>query len=322
MGARLVIVLVLGLWCTVLATGNDTLLLERIAITTRASAISPSKVEAALALAARLSQRCTLLTLRDSTVRRWPSTLHASLEWRSSLQGGTMSVALDRFENLLRVELTFRHAQQERRGIGYALVRHRWENSDEPLLDPALLEASQRALAIALGDSLLYGASNGSTVVFPATLAVVTNIELRDDPSLLPRWELFEDALATSYSGILAAITAAQRSPYYVTLDIDTRDSIYAQFRLYEPEPTMPPSQQELQALVYFGIEAVINGTLERTQQGALLQLRLYRIEGGKTLRLVRQIERVLSDDSRVRYLETVAALVEELLRLPLPPAQ
>lgn len=70
MGSRLVIVLVLGLWCTVQATGDDTLLLERIAITRRASAVSPAKIEAALILAARLSRRYTLLPLRDSVVQR------------------------------------------------------------------------------------------------------------------------------------------------------------------------------------------------------------------------------------------------------------
>lgn len=322
MGSRLVIVLVLGLWCTVQATGDDTLLLERIAITRRASAVSPAKIEAALILAARLSRRYTLLPLRDSVVQRGEDTSHGAVNWASSPQGGILNLTLDRFENLLRVELTLRRAHFERQGIGYALVRHRWENSDTPLIDPALLEATQRALAIALGDSLLYARRDSNAAVLPAALAVVTHIELRNDPSLLPRWELFDDALATSYSGILAAITAAQRSPHYVTLDIDTRDSIYAQFRLYEPEPTMPPSQQELRALAYFGIEAVISGSLERTQQGALLRVRLYRLGGGETLQLVGQRERVLREDSRVQYLETVATLVKELLHTPLPPTR
>ncbi|RMF33919.1 MAG: hypothetical protein D6747_05940 [Chlorobiota bacterium] len=299
---------------------HERVLLESIAVTERAQ-LPPQKIEAGLVLAFQASARYELVTLRDSVaqqLRRAGISVDSiavvlGARWRASVE-------CDRFENLLRTELVLRSPAEVRRGIGYGLIRHRWARSDEPVADPALLEALERALCVAVGDTLLYARTDSASGIRPAALVAVTSMELRDNPSVLPRWELFEDAIATSYSGVLAAITGAQRSPWAVTLDVDTRDSIYAQFRLYGAEPLMPPSEQELAALAFFGVEAVVSGALVRTTEGARIELRLWRIGANGSRTLIRQREALLNDDSKVKYLETVAELGKALLAEPLPP--
>lgn len=310
MGARLVALgALLALCMGSIVWGQPvTVSLGSIAIVSGCQQINPAKVEAALTLALQASQRFHLTNIPDTLP---PA---ASTPERSAC---TLHTRIDCFQSLLRAEIQLVFTDTTQRGTGYGLVRHRWEESQQPLADPALLEAIERALCSAAGDSLLY-VRHDSTAVRPASLVAVTNIELRDNPSL-PRWELFEDALATSYSGILAAITGAQQAPAYVVLDIDTRDSIYAHFRLYEPEPGMPPSKEELAALDYFGVDAIISGSLKRTVDGAVLELRLMRIRPNGTVAEVARVERTLTDDSRVAYLEAIARAARELLRSPLP---
>lgn len=320
MVAGLVLLCSLAAWSA--QPSRERVLLESIAVTERAK-LSPQKIEAGLVLAFRTSGRYELTTLHDSIAQQ----LHhagISLDSIATALGARWraSIECDRFEHLLRAELVFRSGGQTRRGIGYGLIRHRWAESDEPVADPALLEAIERALCVAVGDTLLYARNDSAIGVRPAALVTVTSMELRDNPSVLPLWEIFEDAIATSYSGVLAAITGAQRSPWFVTLDQDTRDSMYAQFRFYEPESLMPPSQQELAALEFFGIDAVISGALVRTPEGARIELRLWRIGANGSRTLIRQREAVLDADSRVKYLETVANLASALLADPLPPAR
>jgi len=322
-GTRVVALLFVG--CVLAAWGappDETVFLERIAVTEQAQ-LSPQKVEAGLALAMRLSGRYHLVTMRDSVVRHlrhqgipvdsMPAVLNA--RWLAQVE-------CDRFENLLRAKIVLRSQTQTQIGVGFGLIRHRWSQSDDPVPDPALLEALERALCVAVGDTLLYARKDSVHGTRPAGLLAVTSMELQDNPSVVPRWELFEDAIATSYSGVLAAITGAQRSRWFLALDLDTRDSIYAQARLYGPEPLMPPTQQELAALAFFGVEAVMSGVFVRTPEGARVELRLWSIRTDGSRTLIRQRTAQLDEDSRVRYLETVASLAEALLAEPLSAAK
>lgn len=297
------------------ADDAERVLLTRIERTANCVDIAPQKVEAGAVLAFRLSGRYELVTPGDSLAGALgaASSLDSiaarlGIEWQAAIR-------LDRFQNLLRAEIELRRGDRLRSGSGFALVRHRWEEGDRPLADPALLEALQRALCVAVGDSALY-TRNDSDGVRPAPLVAVTSIELRNNPSL-PNWELFDDAIATSYSGVLAAITGGQRSRRSIVLDLDTRDSMYALFKLYEPEPGMPPSREEIAALAYFGVEAIVSGMLERTNDGATLELRLYRIAPDGSAQLVARRRRSIGDDGRVLYLTTVAETAEELLSAP-----
>ncbi|MCX7929500.1 MAG: hypothetical protein N2663_02095 [Chlorobi bacterium] len=318
MGTRLVaialVIFALPYWCS--AADTALVFLSRIEITSRCADIEPHKVQAGAILAFELSRQYRLLTASDSIVRalRDAAVPSDSIAARAGA-ARQVTIRLDCFQNLLRADIELRGSNTRRSGTGYALVRHRWEQNDRPLRDPAVLEALQRAVCVATGDSTLYSRLD-STAVRPATLVAVTSMELQDNPSL-PLWELFEDAIATCYSGVLAAITGGQRSRHYVVLDLDTRDSMYAFFKLYEPEPAMPPSKEEIAALAYFGVNAIVSGTLERTTDGALLELRLYRIASNGTTQFVARRRRSISDDSRVAYLTTVAEVAEELLSSP-----
>ncbi|GIV54787.1 MAG: hypothetical protein KatS3mg039_1305 [Candidatus Kapaibacterium sp.] len=310
MGARLVnrAALILFCLCSIGRGQPAKMLLGSVAITSRCTdAITSAKAEAALALALENSGQYHLVTYRDLHQRGHDTgSIHASLPSRR------IQVRIDCFHNLLRADIELVLPDTMRRGSGYSLIRHRWEQSDQLLADPALLEAIERAFCVASGDWFLY-ARRDSAGVRPASLLAVTNLEIRDNPSL-PQWELFTDAITTSYSGILAAITGGQRAPGYVVLDVDTRDSIYAHFRLYEPEPGMPPSRQEIAALAYFGVEALMSGWLERTAAGARLELRLLDTHPDGSVSLRARVERQLNDDSRVAFLEAIAAAAKELL--------
>ncbi len=310
MGARLVkrAFLVLACASSIGWAQSVDIALESTAVVATCSAITPQKVEAALALALEQSGRYRL-------VMRSQTSLHDSS--RPAPVTSKLRARINCFQNLVRADIELQKSDTLQRGSGYGLVRHRWEQSDQPLADPALLHAIKRAFCVATGDSLLYMRGDSTSAVYPAALVAVTSLEIRDNPSL-PRWELFDDNIATSYSGILAAITGGQRSSSYVVLDIDTRDSIYAHFRLYEPEPGMPPSQQEIAALAYFGVEAIVSGWLERTTTGARIVLRLLRAYPDGRTELLAQVERTLDDDSRVAYLLAIANAAEELLARPL----
>ena len=286
--------------------------------------LAASKLEAALTLALEVTGRYSVVpvAVRDSLVQLLqhrgepPTALAVAREL--GCQGVCFALA-ERFVHLLRVEVVFRWGPafaEEHRGVGYALVRHVWVGSGEPLYDPALLEAAQRAIAVACGDSGLYSKHEPPLRVFPAAVLAVSGLAYVDAPDM-PRWQLFAREVVTSYEAVLEAIDTARHHPHYVVCDIDTRDSIYARAGFFEPENYNPPTPQELSLLAQMGVEYVLTGRFLRVPEGARLSLELYRLRwvGGSLVpEYLRSVEGSVVEDSSRALRRTVRQLVGELL--------
>lgn len=286
--------------------------------------LSPTKLEAALTLALELTERYRVVpvAVRDSIVSALsregiPPT---ALEVAHRLNCSALCFALaERFVHLVRVEVVLRWGpsfEPEQRGVGYALARYARRDSDEPLYDPVLLEAAQRALATALGDSMLYAQREPPFRVYPAAVLAVSSIAYVDDPHL-PPWQLFAQKTVTSYDAVLNIIDTARFHPRFVVCDIDTRDSIYATGKWLEPENYNPPTSLELQLLERMGVEHIVSGSFYRIPNGGQLQLGLYRLRRkGDTVipELLRSTEALVTEDSVSAFRTTLRHLTGQLL--------
>lgn len=286
------------------------------------SDIAATKLEAALALAFELTGRYSLVPtpVRDSLVESLLQAGHRPTALAVAQRLGCRAICFalaERFVHLLRVELVLRWAptfELEQRGTGYALVRHVWLPSGELLPDPALLEAAQRAVAAALGDSTLYAELEPPFRISPASLLAVGSIAYSDDPQL-PTWKLFQEKVVTSYDAVLNIIDTARFHPRLVVCDIDTRDSIYARGGWMEPENYNPPAGTELELLARMGVEYYVSGSFERFSDGALLRLELYRLSSNGThLQRVGSVEGSVTEDSVPTFRSLVRRLAGQLL--------
>ncbi|MCS7170587.1 MAG: hypothetical protein NZ949_08215, partial [Candidatus Kapabacteria bacterium] len=303
---------------------TSVILLAQVQVGSMLQALSPAKLEAALTAALEVTGRYSVVptVLRDSVVvlLQREGQVPTALAVARRLNCSALCFALaERFVHLVRVEVALRWApefEEERRGVGYALLRYVQVGSEDFLYDPSLLEATQRAVAVALGDSDLYAALDPPLRVYPAPLLAVCGIAYSEE-SGLPPWQLFLQKVVTSYDAVLSAIDTARFHPRFVVLDIDTRDTIYAMGRLFEPENYNPPTLVELGLLLQMGVEYFLSGSLHRTREGAQLRMELYRIgqtRGGIVPELVCAAQSFVSEDSLQRFRKVVRHLVGQLL--------
>ncbi len=286
--------------------------------------VSPAKLEAALVLALELSGRFTVVAAlsRDSVVEELRSRGQepTAVAVAQRLGCGRMLFArADRLQHLVRVEVVFRFGEnfaQEQRGRGFALIRYAHRTGGTLLLDPALLEAAQRAIAVAVGDSMLYAAQEGPFCVVPAPLLVVGGLEYRDTGELR-RWDWFARKVVTSYDAVLQLIDTLRRHPGYVVCDIDSRDTLFARAGLMEPENYRPPSPVELRLLRAAEVDYYVWGTIERVPEGARIRLQLARLQGDARnawLEPVREVQGSVAEDSVALFRKRLRQLGGELL--------
>ncbi len=288
------------------------------------SQLSPTKLEAALTLALEVTGKYAVVPspVRDSVVQllqaqgQEPTALAVARQLGCSVLCFALA---ERFVHVVRAEVVLRWGKEfehEHRGIGYALVRYARYGSGELLLDPALLEAVQRALAVALGDSMLYAQMEPPLRVYPAALVAVGGISYEDEPSL-PPWQLFARKVVTSYEAVLSAVDTIRAHPRFVPCDVDTRDSIYALGRLYEPENYTAPTPLELRLLAQMEVAWLVAGVLRRVPEGAHLRMDLYRLNRtaqGVEPHYVRSAEGLVREDSSRALRATVKQVVGQLL--------
>jgi len=286
--------------------------------------VSPAKLEAALVLALELSGRFTAVAAlsRDSVVEELRSRGQepTAIAVAQRLGCGRMLFArADRLQHLVRVEVVFRFGEnfaQEQRGRGFALIRYAHRTGGTLLLDPALLEAAQRAIAVAVGDSMLYIAQAEPFCIVPAPLLVVGGLEYRDTGELR-RWDWFARKVVTSYDAVLQLIDTLRRHPGYVVCDIDSRDTLFARAGLVEPENYRPPSAVELRLLRAAEVDYYVWGTVERVPEGARIRLQLARLQGDARnawLEPVREVEGSVAEDSVALFRKRLRQLGGELL--------
>ncbi|MCX7880047.1 MAG: hypothetical protein N2517_05245 [Ignavibacteria bacterium] len=282
------------------------------------SKLAPIKIEAAMNLATRLSERYYLIPFdyRDSVAKLIetkgiePTIYNLSRELEVD---EALMLRVNKFVNLLRVDIWgFRLADSSiASGKGFANIRYFIKENNQPIIDPSLLAACQRAFADYLDEPDLYQNLEGSFRLRPAPLLVVGNIYYIETDSA-KKYNIFRQKQSSSFFAIEKIFEVARKSFDFVTIDTETRDSIYAFHNFYEPENYSQPTPEELKALLDFEVEYYISGELNYFPSVFSLKLYLCRLSE-EGLEIVSEIEETFDKDSLDMY-ET--ALIKGTKRL------
>lgn len=285
------------------------------------AAITVGKAEAALGLTIGLSGRAAYIPMaaRDSILES--STVAVSQRTvlgAASIVDARYVVFMNvrRLHHLVRSELVVVDATnpgQQRRGVGYSTLRH--HHADETVLaDPSVLAATQRAYAVAMGDSSMFTQPtiDSALHVVPADLAAVGGITFTNDADAQP-WELFKQKVAVSYDIAQMIAHGLANASKFTVVDIETRDTMYAMLGLHLTENYNQVSAIELQQLGRFEVTHLVTGTLQRTVQGAVLTLTLNRITANERFTPLRSVEDVITEDTKVALRATVERAVARL---------
>ena len=160
---------------------------------------------------------------------------------------------------------------------GFAPLHLFKKATHEPLYDPALLAALQRAFAVSENDSLMFRFQNEPFDVKPAPNLVICGLEFINNLNFT-HWEIFNNPLVTSYEYAELIFETINRTKNWVVFDIDSRDAIYAMFNLFLIENHIAPSINELSALKNFNVFHFITGKVERNRYGVVFTLSLNKI--------------------------------------------
>ncbi|MGQ9818444.1 MAG: hypothetical protein ACUVQ1_00745 [Candidatus Kapaibacteriales bacterium] len=283
--------------------------------------LSPLKIEAGLNLAAKLSNKFELIPsfeidsllnfLNSQGINPTVDEICKELNCDK-----TLTVEIKRLANILRVKVSAYNLKDRttRNAIGYGVIHYFRKDNEEPILDPALLQAFQRAFAIIYQDSAMYSNLEGSLRIKPAPTLAIGSINYVDDDTL-SNWDLFQKRQTTSFFGIETIYEIARTSPDFIVYDIETRDSAYAILNLYEPENFAPVSPLEVKALQFFEIEYFIYGEFFRSD--GLSKIRLYLTKVAYDgLIIVRQEESVIEKDNIDDFRNVLQRLTRKILSM------
>lgn len=306
-------------------TASDSVHVDRIVIGKlecgRNITFKESKLEAGLALACNLSGRYRLIPSResDSVAKQ----LRIRQQVSDSSHPPVMRVAqalassyivfarVDRLENIIRAEVQIATGDafgSRTTGKGFALIRYRSEKKDEVVEDPAVLTALQRALCVALQDSMLYAKQQGVYNVRPAAPTVAGGMKFIDNPGL-PPWQLFQNHTVNGFDVVVQVFDAMKDARDYVCYDVDSRDSIFAHFKLFLIENDNEPSRPELDALYKFEVQYYIHGTCRRTDAGAEIKMYFCHVNSNGTYSIIRTAQEFLSEDDQDAFRQKIKML-------------
>jgi hypothetical protein len=300
--------------------GKKLLLIGNIKYGRETEMVTANKVESAVNLAVGLSEKYLLIptVLRDSLAKMMSEKgIKPQLNVIADSIGADkiIFILVSRIENMLRVELNLVDAKvttDRNIGEGFSSI-HYMLNDSTQLVDPALLEAMQRAFASAVQDSNLYANCEGSFKVFPAPTLIIGGLEYKDNPSNFPKWDLFDRPIVSSYDAVESIFEQAKESQHFVVYDIPTRDSIYTIFNLYIIENHKPPSQTEIEALDKFLVRRYISGTFTRQKKNAEIELNLYEIVDGR-LKQLKTEKGIIEKDDLTEFRNVLKELTKRLL--------
>lgn len=286
------------------------------------AAITVGKAEAALALAVGLSGQVEYVptAVRDSLVRaaQVPQAQLTAIGAATLVNAKLLVfMTMRRLHHLVRTELIVidvTSPSTQRRGVGYATLRH--HHSDETVLaDPAMLSSTQRAFAVAMGDSTMYIKTGVDSAfhVRPTHLTAIGGFPFRNDPTAQP-WELFKQKVAVSYDLAQSVAHGLANAEGYTVVDIETRDSMYAMLGLHLTENYNDVSAIELQQLSRFEVTHLVSGSLQRTDKGAMLTLTLNRILQDERYTALRSVEELVEQDTKIALRDAIERAVGRLL--------
>ena len=299
---------------------KELILVGNITLGRQAKDISTAKVEAAFNLACVLSQKYINIPiaysdslasiLKAKGIKPQIETIADSLK-----ADQIVFIRIDRFEHVLRAEISMVKSNDINNvstGDGFSLL-HFMEKDNTPLYDPTLLQAIQRAFAVAEKDSMMYAKLDGDFKVIPANSMVVGGLEYTIGENLLPKWQIFENKVLTSYDAVETIFKEAKNSMNYVTFDVPTRDSIYAMFNLYIVENYRSASLLEIEALDKFDVENYLAGQIIKLKKDAKIILTLYKIKD-KQLKPIKSVSGLLEKDDIDEFRKVLTELVKKLI--------
>lgn len=304
----------------IIDTTKTKLLIADVRISPSAPELNLGKVEAAVNLSAELSEKFTLIPEKhkDSIANEYISKgEHIDiLKLAKLLQANKMLfILINRLANIIRTDITIVDTEdttEKKNGVGYSLIHYFDNQTNKPLSDPFLLEAIQRALMNALGDSTLYNHLPENLRVFPASPIVIGGIEFIDNNSL-PDMLLFKNKVIVSYDLCESIFEAIVKNHNFVPYDMTTRDTMYALANFHIVENYNPPSLIELKILSLFEVEYYITGSYKRIPEGASLEIQLCKIENQK-LKIINSINSTHKNDDITELRNLAKKLTNELI--------
>lgn len=226
-----------------------------------------------------------------------------------------MFAKLNRLNNMLRVDITLFPTNDTAKiteGKGYDLMNYLDLKTNKMLIDPNLLRATQRAFADAVNDSLIYDTLKGKQKVYPVPTLVISGIAYISN-SDSSKWQIYNDRVISSFDICETIFEESRNSQKFVTYDLETRDSIYALFKLYGIENYMPPTNIEVETLRKMEVEYFISGRIEFFEKEANIKLMLFKITS-KSQELINQVEGTIKEDKTEKIRKKIRDLTNKLL--------
>ena len=284
-----------------------------------AKVITRNKVNAALNFACNASGKYYLIpdAAIDSVVNLLKKVNEPQSAWKVAQMLGAEKIyfmTVNRIENMLRVEIKDINANDTSKkssGIGFASARYKKLKNNKMVYDPALLTATMRSMAVAEKDSNMFTHDSISGVK-PAPVLVIGGlyfINKKDSHN----WELYNNKEISSYDAVLTIFENIKDTKKYVVYDIETRDSVYALFNLVGVENFNAPNGTELKALSEMEVDYYITGVFEKTDEGAILDLYLGRLQKGK-LDILKKKTTLIKDDSITELRKALKELAKGLI--------
>lgn len=228
---------------------------------------------------------------------------------------------VNRLANILRVDATFMGVDEDLKkefGKGYSLIRYREQKTDKQIYDVALLEAVQKAIANALGDSLLYSSAGGSFQVFPTKTIAIGGIDFQESDQIvndksIKKWDLFRNKEVSSFDAVESIFEELYKSKKFVAYDIASRDSMFAYFGIYGVDNCHLPSIDEITILRDMDIDYYIFGAIVRNEEGASITLSLNQV-GDNQLTTIKSAKGEIAEDNILDLRKVVKELIHKLI--------
>jgi hypothetical protein len=208
---------------------------------------------------------------------------------------------LNQIGNVLRAETVLVSTEDSTdisKGVGYATLNMRNIEDGEPVFIPSVISAFQRAFAGALKDTMLYDDYRNAYRVYPAKPLAICGIDFSGSKDTTS-WQIITNKQTASYDIVEHIFNVVSLTPDFFTFDIETRDTIYQKFRLYEKMNFHAPSVDEIKALRLLEIQNIITGKLEQSSgEKPTLELILVDISDKETTRNLKSYKTEVPEDS------------------------
>jgi hypothetical protein len=292
------------------STPREKIFVANIRNNSNSEEISDYKLEAALSLACLFSNKYQLIPfgLTDSVAKQLKDQNIAPTAQviADSLQADKIAfITVNRLENMLRVDLSAvdkENLKKKLHGFGYSPIHFMTAGKEEPLYDPSLLRAMQRALISISGEDSLYAHAKGGFDIVRAAPLVIGGIEFKDDKDEIASWSLFAKQVIYSYDAVETIFESISRNPNYAVYDIASRDSMYAKFGMYTVENYRPVSIHEIDVMNKFEVEYYIGGSFERTSEGATINLFIAEVLPQNVLKVVEEYIGTIETDDIIEF--------------------